>query len=136
MMSIAGEREYVLGTHDVEVERLGLQHRVWRPRVLDVVRRAGLNVGHTVVDLGCGPGYASLDFAEIVGPTGHVHAIDQSSRFLSVLEDRAAARALSNVTTYERDLDAGGWPDVQADLLWCRWVAAFVRQPRALAERL
>ena len=29
------ERDYVLGTHDDEVMRLGLQHRVWRPRALD-----------------------------------------------------------------------------------------------------
>lgn len=134
-MSATGEREYVLGTHDVEVERLGLQHRVWRPRVLDTARRAGLTVGQTVVDLGCGPGYATLDFAEIVGPAGQVHAIDQSARFLSVLKARADARGLSNVTTYERDLDAGGWPDVHADFVWCRWVAAFVRQPRAFVDR-
>lgn len=91
-MSTPGEREYVLGTHDVEVDRLGLQHRVWRPRVLEVARRAGLTVGRTVVDLGCGPGYASLDCAEIMGPTGHVHAIDQSGRFLSVLEIVATRR--------------------------------------------
>ena len=26
------ERDYVLGTHDDEIYRLGFQHRVWRPR--------------------------------------------------------------------------------------------------------
>lgn len=135
-MTTPREREYVLGTHDVEVERLGLQHRVWRPRVLDAARRAGLTIGQTVVDLGCGPGYAALDFAEIVGPSGHVHAIDQSARFLSVLKTRAEARGLQHVTTYERDLDAGGWPEVHADFVWCRWVAAFVRRPRDLVGRV
>lgn len=29
------DRDYLLGTHDGELERLGLQHRVWRPAVLD-----------------------------------------------------------------------------------------------------
>ncbi len=32
------DRDYVLGTHDEELERLGLQHRVWRPRmVLEII---------------------------------------------------------------------------------------------------
>ena len=34
------ERDYVLGTHDDEIYRLGYQHRVWRPRALDAWARA------------------------------------------------------------------------------------------------
>jgi hypothetical protein len=44
--------DYVLGTRDEEVERLGLQHRVWRPRMLDGWRRAGFTVGQTILDVG------------------------------------------------------------------------------------
>jgi hypothetical protein len=29
--SMSHERDYVLGTHDAEIARLGLQHRIWRP---------------------------------------------------------------------------------------------------------
>jgi hypothetical protein len=36
------DRDYVLCTHDEEIARLGLQHAVWRPRVLDAWRRAGI----------------------------------------------------------------------------------------------
>ena len=54
------ERNYLLGTHDEEIARLGLQHRVWRPRVLDAWRRAGITHGSTVVDAGAGPGRASV----------------------------------------------------------------------------
>jgi SAM-dependent methyltransferase len=135
-MTPPAERDYVLGTHDAEIARLGLQHRVWRSRVLDAWHRAGLTTGQTVVDVGCGPGYASLDLAEIVGPTGAVHAIDRSTRFLSSLDAEAARRGLAHLTTYEHDLDEPGWPNPPADLAWCRWVAAFVRQPRELVERL
>src|SRR2546428_12890176 len=80
------ERDYVLGTHDDEVARLGLQHRVWRPRALDAWRRAGFTAGQTLLDLGCGPGHATIDLAEIAGPTGRVIAIDRSKRFLDTLE--------------------------------------------------
>jgi SAM-dependent methyltransferase len=135
-MTSSAERDYVLGTHDAEIARLGLQHRVWRPRVLDAWHRAGLTTGMTVVDAGCGPGYASLDLAEIVGAGGRVHAIDRSTRFLSALGAEAGRRGLRHVATHEHDLDEPGWPDTQADLGWCRWVAAFVRQPRVFADRL
>lgn len=132
----ATEHDYVLGTHDAEIERLGLQHRVWRSHVLDVWMRAGLTVGQTAVDIGCGPGWATMDLAEIVGPAGRVHAIDRSARFLGTLESRVAARGWSHVTTHERDLDQPGWPAVQADLAWCRWVAAFVRDRRTFVSRV
>src|SRR5437667_12597218 len=83
------ERDYVLGTHDEELLRLGLQHRVWRPRALDAWRRAGFTVGQTLIDVGCGPGYAAVDLAEIVGPSGRIIALDRSQRFLAALQRSA-----------------------------------------------
>ena len=66
------DSDYILGTHDEEVARLGLQHRVWRTVALDCWSRAGITAGSKVVDVGAGPGYATVDLAEIVGPTGEV----------------------------------------------------------------
>jgi len=96
---MSAEKDYVLGTHDEEIERLGLQHRVWRPRALDAWRRAGFTVGQTILDVGCGPGYASVDLAEIAGRSGRVVAIDRSRRFLDALESTARSRALKNLET-------------------------------------
>jgi len=59
--------DYVLGTHDAEVVRPGLQHRVWRESTLAAWRRAGIRPGWRVVDVGAGPGYATWDLAELVG---------------------------------------------------------------------
>ena len=94
---MADEREYVLGTHDEEIARLGLQHRVWRPRALDGWLEAGFTTGQTLVDVGCGPGYATIDLAEIAGPSGRVVAIDRSQRFLDALQANAARRCLPNI---------------------------------------
>src|SRR5437667_409272 len=69
-MSQTAERDYVLGTHDEEIARLGLQHRVWRPVVLECWQKAGITVGSRVLDVGAGPGYATVDLAEIVGQSG------------------------------------------------------------------
>jgi ubiquinone/menaquinone biosynthesis C-methylase UbiE len=120
------DKTYVIGTHDAEIERLGVQHRVWRSSVLDVWRLGGITDGMTVIDAGAGPGHAALDLAEIVGPTGRVIAIERSRRFLDALEARAAARGLRNIETVEADLAAVDWTRFAADRLWCRWVLAFV----------
>src|SRR5206468_8135297 len=116
-MTATAERDYVLGTHDDEIARLGLQHRVWRPHALDGWRRAGFTVGQTLLDLGCGPGWASADMAEIVGESGRVVAIDRSRRFLEVVE----SRGFPQIETHEVDLDEGELPAIEADGAWARW---------------
>ena len=133
---MSSEKDYVLGTHDEEIERLGLQHRVWRPRSLDAWRRAGITAGQTILDVGCGPGYASCDLAEIVGADGRVLAIDRSRRFLDALRAMQAQRALNNITPFELDLDEARFPDTLADGAWTRWVFAFVKHPQKLLARV
>jgi SAM-dependent methyltransferase len=129
------ERDYVLGTHEEEIARLGLQHAVWRPRATAAWRRAGFTVGQTIVDLGCGPGWASLDLAEVVGPTGCVIAVDRSRRFLDSLERAARARGVTQIESRELDLDEQELPARDVDGIWSRWVYAFVRDPRRLLGR-
>lgn len=136
MPGMVEERDYVLGTHDEEIARLALQHRVWRPRALDAWRRAGITVGQTVLDIGSGPGHAALDLAEIVGPTGRVVALERSRRFLDWLEAARRVRGLDNITTHEVDLDEDRLPSVRADAAWSRWVFAFVKRPRDLLARV
>ncbi len=129
------EKDYVLGTHDDEVARLGLQHSVWRPQATRAWRRAGFTIGDTLVDLGCGPGYAALDLAELVGRDGHVLAIDRSRRFLDRLQAAAGGRGLPQIETLELDLDEQPLPPLEADGIWSRWLYSFVRHPRTLLER-
>src|SRR5437762_9184511 len=93
---MAAERDYVLGTHEEELARLGLQHRVWRPVVLDCWQRAGLTGGKRVLDVGAGPGYATVDLAEIVAPTGEVVALERSQNFIRAMEATCRARSLRN----------------------------------------
>ncbi|OLD64388.1 MAG: hypothetical protein AUI47_06215 [Acidobacteria bacterium 13_1_40CM_2_68_5] len=130
------ERDYVLGTHDEEIDRLGLQHRVWRPRVLDAWRRAGFSAGQMLLDVGAGPGHATFDLAKIAGPSGRVVALERSRRFLDALESVRRRRGLENVKTREIDLDEDDLPRLDADGAWCRWIFAFVKRPGALLSRL
>jgi SAM-dependent methyltransferase len=129
--------DYVLGTHDAEIERLGMQHGVWRPRAIEAWQRAGIGPGQTVIDLGCGPGFATLDLAGVVGEAGRVIALDRSRRFLDVLERACAARGVGNVEARECDFAAEALPvaDGSADAAWSRWVFSFVERPREVLAR-
>ena len=130
------EHEYVLGTNDEEIDRLALQHRIWRLEVRDAWRLAGFRGGQHIADLGCGPGFATLDLAALVGPRGQVTAIDTSRRFLNVLEREAASQSLQNVTTVNQDLDDPLQVATPIDGAWVRWVFAFLKHPRRLVEQL
>jgi protein-L-isoaspartate O-methyltransferase len=130
------DRDYVLGTHDEELARLGLQHRVWRPVVLDGWQRAGITLGKRVLDVGAGPGYATVDLAEIVGPTGEVVALERSNNFVRAMKETCRARALANVKIHELDLMTDEIPKEDYDFSWCRWVVSFVNDPAALIRKL
>lgn len=130
------DRDYLLGTHDEEIVRLGLQHRVWHPRTLASWRAAGITVGQTILDIGAGPGYASLDLAAITGPSGRVIALERSRRFLDVLAARAELAGVKNITGVELDLEKDTLPDVQADAAWGRWIFGFLTDPRAALAKV
>jgi len=130
------ESDYVLGTHDEEVARLGLQHRVWRPAVLDCWWRAGITTGSRVIDVGAGPGYATVDLAEIVGPAGQILAIERSARFVEVAKEACAMRGLTNVQFRQADLMEEPLGQLGFDAAWCRWVASFVSSPEKLINNI
>ena len=130
------ERTYFLGTHDEELERLGLQHRVWRQTVLECWRRAGIGPGSKVIDVGAGPGFAAADLADIVGPAGRVVAVERSARFVEAGRAMLADRGLANVEFHELDLMTDPLPAGGMDASWCRWVACFVASPSLLLDKL
>jgi len=57
--------------------------------------------GDNVIDLGAGMGYFSIPMAKLVGPAGHVTAIDIQTKMLSALAKKAQRRGVSErITTH------------------------------------
>jgi len=133
---MAADRDYILGTHEEEISRLGLQHDVWRPVVLDCWKRAGITAGKRVLDIGAGPGYAAIDLAEIVGPNGEVVALERSSNFVKAFREMVRTRLLANVQIHEIDLMTDDLPAGDYNFAWCRWVVSFVDDSALLIQKL
>src|SRR5882757_7830767 len=101
---------------DREREALAWQTGVWNrisdiyvqeiderfaPVVEAVIARAVLAPGENVLDLGTGTGAVALRAAALVGPRGHVAAVDISPEMLALAKQRADALGLDNVTLLE-----------------------------------
>ena len=133
----------MLGCDRLELERLGRQHAIWRDDCRRVWRQAGFGLGSRLLDLGCGPGFASLDLAELVGRDGLVLGLDNALPYLAHLREQARQLDLPQLQVLQRDLSPraadgslgldnlsqGSW-----DGAWCRWLAMFLPRLEPLLD--
>jgi SAM-dependent methyltransferase len=89
---------YLMGHTDHERRRLALQAAVLNPLTEGFLARAGLAPGMKVLDLGCGIGEVAMIAARLVGPGGHVTAIDMDAAALEIARARAAEAGLPQIS--------------------------------------
>jgi SAM-dependent methyltransferase len=130
------EHEYVLGTDDAELVRLGLQHRLWSAQAFACWERAGVKPGATVLDVGAGPGFATLDLAQLVTPSGRVIAVDESERFLQYLSARLRATGVQHVEIQTQDVQVLNMAPGSVDVAYARWVLCFTPRPEDVVARV
>ncbi len=135
-MGKALQDEYLLGTDDVELNRLRLQHVLWAPPTTAHWERAAFAPGQRILDLGCGPGFTSLELATIVGPQGSVLAADSSSKFLTYLDQLAHIESVNNIETLQADAQELDLPPNSLDGAYARWLMCFIPEPELVIQRL
>ncbi|HET6232157.1 MAG TPA: methyltransferase domain-containing protein [Longimicrobiaceae bacterium] len=126
------EHEYVLGTDRDELVRLGFQHQVWRGEAAAGWEAGGFGPGKALLDVGCGPGYATFDLAQLVGSRGRVHGVDASARFVAELRAQAEGRGLANVSAEVGDVERLPLAAASFDGAYARWVLFVVSDPDAV----
>ncbi len=124
----------MLGVDEAELRRLGLQHRLWSKEAHDIWRRAGLRPATTALDVGCGPGFASLDLAHLLGPSGRVIAVDESAGFIEHLGALAASQGLTTIDARVCDAQEMELDPESVDFVYIRWVLCFVADPASVVE--
>lgn len=135
-MSETDKTSYVLGTDQDEMERLFLQHTLWSKVTHETWKKAGVKQGSKVIDLGAGPGFCTMDLAKLVGPKGHVAALERSKNYLEYSKQTLKPVLHENVSIHDVDLSTDELPVKGFDVSWCRWVCSFLKNPERLVENL
>ncbi len=92
---VAEDEEVIL---DVWLERLEVGSRELYSARDAVLASVDLAEGDIVADIGAGTGLYSLMFADAVGASGHVYAVDIEPLFLDLINRRAEDLGLYNIT--------------------------------------
>jgi len=100
---------------------------------------AYINSGNIAIDMGCGPGFFTIEMARLVGANGQVVAVDTQPEMLARVARKAARKGVAaQVTCHRCEPDRIGL-DLQADFILAYYMvhetpdaAAFFRQTRSL----
>ena len=104
MNKAAESQQYVLGHSEAELVRLEHQAQIFRAETHDILHRAGILAGMSVLDVGCGVGDVSMVAAEIVGRDGRVLGIDNGSAALTPARARATRAGYDWLSFAEADI--------------------------------
>ncbi len=128
--------EYTLGTGDDEIDRLAFQHHIWRTQATSAWERAGFKIGDKILDLGCGPGFTTIDLANFVSEKGFIYAVDLSKRFIEFLKNNSRLKKLSNIEAQINEIESISYREKSLDGVYARWVLCFVKDPELVVSRI
>jgi ubiquinone/menaquinone biosynthesis C-methylase UbiE len=126
---------YPFGYTQAEARRLAEQAGLFEDLTEDVMRRAGLCPGQSVLDIGCGVGDVSLLAARMVGAEGRVLGLDRAASSIETARRRAGGLGSTNVSFEEVDLTSFE-PERQFDAIIGRFVLLYVPKPATTLRRL
>jgi SAM-dependent methyltransferase len=102
-----------------------------------LLEAAQLRPGQRVLELACGVGDPALSIAAAVAPSGRVTATDLGPGMMSLAEELARKKGLTNIEFREANAEALPFPNESYDVLTCRFgIMFFPDLPRALRECL
>jgi SAM-dependent methyltransferase len=102
-----------------------------------ILEAAQLRPGLRVLDLACGVGDPALSIAEEVAPSGRVTATDFGPGMMSLAEELARKKGLTNIEFREANAEALPFADATYDRLTCRFgIMFFPDLGKALRECL
>lgn len=92
--------------------------------------------GQNILDVGCGTGATTRDFAQAVGPNGKVLGLDISTSMLAQARKSAAAQGLTNASFTCADAQTSPLPAASFDHIISRFGVMFFAHPVAAFTNL
>jgi SAM-dependent methyltransferase len=106
----------------------GLRNDVYRRPLATALDRIGISAGWRCVDVGAGAGDVSIAFAQVVGASGRVYAVDTDPRARDVVAQAAAAAGGGQVVAITQSGEDLRLPE-PVDLAFCRFLLLHVGNP-------
>ena len=126
------------GHFGVAVDYLDAHYEAARPEYEAMARSVGLQPGWRVLDAGAGSGSYLPLLAELVGPGGHLAALDLAPENVAAIRERAARGGIAlPVDAHVGGVTALPFPDGSFDAVWCANVLQYLDDAgaeQALAE--
>jgi SAM-dependent methyltransferase len=102
-----------------------------------ILEAAHLSPGMRVLDLACGVGDPALSIAQEVAPSGRVTATDLGPGMMSLAEELARKKGLTNIEFRQANAESLPFADACYDVISCRFgIMFFPDLPKALHECL
>jgi SAM-dependent methyltransferase len=126
---------------DGEVGEIWIKYRALLDDQLEpfsrlLFRNAGVQPGHTVVDVGCGCGTDTLTAARLAAPDGRVLGLDVSKPMLAHAVKRAGTMALHNAEFLHADAQIHSFDPASVDRIISRFGIMFFADPTAAFSNL
>ncbi|OYT52664.1 MAG: methyltransferase type 11 [Candidatus Altiarchaeales archaeon ex4484_2] len=86
----------------------------------EIIKALDLSPGMNIIDLGAGGGYYTLRFAQLVGASGRVYAVDNDRGNLEHIQKSAREKGMDNVEVVHSAGDDVPLSDREIDLIYSR----------------
>ncbi len=127
---------YALGSNSGERDRLRRQSEELRAHSVALLDRAGVGVGSSAIDLGCGPSGVIALLSDRVGSGGHVVGLDSNPANVALARELVGERGLPNVTIMQGDARRTGLPPSSFDLVHARTLLINVPEPAEVVAEM
>lgn len=101
---------------DTWINRLERPDRLPGLRIDDVIAALSLKDGDVIADIGAGPGAFTIPFAQAVGPSGKVLAVDLWPELMDYVNEKARTKGVTNIETILCKPDDPSLPSDQVDI--------------------
>lgn len=115
-------QDYVLGTDRLELDRLRLQHDLWKDQLHRLWDKSNFKKNKLILELGCGPGFTTSDLSRYVNEKSQITAVDISNDFLNYLR----SQNLKNVEIAQSNIESLNLDQKKFDAAFCRWLMIFI----------
>jgi ubiquinone/menaquinone biosynthesis C-methylase UbiE len=129
--------DYVLGNDQEELARLKLQHDLWKSELVKLWQKSKIKEARKILDLGCGPGFTSMDLLNYIGHECQMTSVDISEGFLNYLKSKSdQLPAGQKLTTHKSFIEQLDLPSKDYEAAFCRWLMIFVQDPEKAIRQI